>query len=209
MSPLGIRRRLLLVIVAIVAVSVALLLVGFNLLFARSLDKNARELLRSRATQQLALLRETNGHLTFLEAPDESGSGRQRLGLLDGQGARTSTRRPPCERCSNESFRQLASLPRRSRHGHTALRSARRDRRPAPRHHRGRRVAGTVRGDGARRAPRIAHLRRHRPRARRLPVALAARVIASPCSSHDDGRRPRGASAISTSGSRSVSPTTS
>ena len=72
MSPLGIRRRLLLVIVAIVAVSVALLLVGFNLLFARSLDKNARELLRSRATQQLALLRETNGHLTFLEAPEKA-----------------------------------------------------------------------------------------------------------------------------------------
>jgi len=69
-NPLGIRRRLLLAIVAIVAVSVAALLVGFNVLLARSLDKNARELLRSRATQQLALLRVTSGHLTFIEAPE-------------------------------------------------------------------------------------------------------------------------------------------
>ena len=70
MSPLGIRRRLLLVIVAIVTAAVAALLVGFNVLLGHSLDKNARDLLRSRATQQLALLRTENGHLSFLEAPE-------------------------------------------------------------------------------------------------------------------------------------------
>jgi signal transduction histidine kinase len=69
-SPLGIRRRLLLAIVAVISAAVAALLVGFNVLLAQSLDNNARDLLRSRASQQLALLRTENGHLTFLEAPE-------------------------------------------------------------------------------------------------------------------------------------------
>ena len=73
MSPLGIRRRLLLVIVAVVSAAVAALLVGFNILFANSLDQYSRDVLRSRATQQRALLRVDHGRLAFLDAPDAAG----------------------------------------------------------------------------------------------------------------------------------------
>jgi two-component system OmpR family sensor kinase len=72
-SPLGIRRRLLLVIVAAVAAALAGLIVGFNVLFGNSLDKYSRDLLRSRATQQRALLRADHGRLSFLDAPDAAG----------------------------------------------------------------------------------------------------------------------------------------
>jgi two-component system, OmpR family, sensor kinase len=72
-SPLGIRRRLLLVIVAVVTVAVAALLVAFNIAFANRLDAYSRALLRTRASQQLALLRPQNGHLTLLDVPDAAG----------------------------------------------------------------------------------------------------------------------------------------
>ena len=70
MSPLGIRRRLLLVIVAVVSAAVAALLLGFNVLFASSLDTYSRDLLRSRVTEQRALLRADHGRLAFRDAPD-------------------------------------------------------------------------------------------------------------------------------------------
>lgn len=73
MSRLGIRRRLLLVIVAVVSAAVVALLAGFNVLFASSLDTYSRDLLRSRATEQRALLRVDHGRLTFVEAPDAAG----------------------------------------------------------------------------------------------------------------------------------------
>jgi signal transduction histidine kinase len=72
-SQLGIRRRLLIVIVAVVSTAVAALLVGFNVLLASTLDKNSRDLLRSRAVEQLSLLRNEGGQLAFQEAPDAAG----------------------------------------------------------------------------------------------------------------------------------------
>jgi signal transduction histidine kinase len=69
-SPLGIRRRLLLVIVAVVSTAIAALIVGFNVLFASSLDRYSRDLLRTRTAEQRALLRVDHGKLTFLDAPD-------------------------------------------------------------------------------------------------------------------------------------------
>jgi signal transduction histidine kinase len=71
MKPLGIRRRLLLVIIAVVALAVAALIVGFNVLFANSLDAYSRGLLRARVAQNRALLRiDSQGRLSFLDAPD-------------------------------------------------------------------------------------------------------------------------------------------
>ena len=55
MRGFGIRRRLLLVVVSAVALAVAALLIGFNLLLANSLDTSSRDLLRSRAAAQLSL----------------------------------------------------------------------------------------------------------------------------------------------------------
>ena len=73
MRPVGIRRRLLLAVVTAVVVAVAALLLGFNLLLAGTLDKNSRDLLRSRAAEEVALLRAVDGRLTLLDAPDAAG----------------------------------------------------------------------------------------------------------------------------------------
>ena len=73
MKPLGIRRRLLLAVVALVAVAVGALLLGFNVLLQTSLDKSSKDLLRSRAAEQVSLLRTTGGELTLLDAPDAAG----------------------------------------------------------------------------------------------------------------------------------------
>jgi signal transduction histidine kinase len=73
-SPLGIRRRLLLVIVAVVTAAVVALLVAFNVVFANRLDTYSRALLRTRAAQQLALLRVEHGKLTILDVPDAAGA---------------------------------------------------------------------------------------------------------------------------------------
>ncbi len=63
------RRRLLLLVVSAVAGAVAALVVGFNLLLANTLDGNARDLLRSRAAAQVAIVVQ-RGHIHVGEAPD-------------------------------------------------------------------------------------------------------------------------------------------
>jgi signal transduction histidine kinase len=74
MNRLGIRRRLLLVVVAAVAVAVAALVLGFNLILARTLTHASRDLVRTRATAKLALLRTEHGALDVQEAPDAAAS---------------------------------------------------------------------------------------------------------------------------------------
>jgi signal transduction histidine kinase len=71
--PLGIRRRLLLAVVALVAVALAALLLGFNVLLQSTLDKSSKDLLRTRADEQVSLLRVAGGELTLLDAPDAAG----------------------------------------------------------------------------------------------------------------------------------------
>ena len=63
------RRRLLVLVVSAVAGAVAALVVGFNLLLANTLDSNARDVLRSRAAAQQALIIE-QGRIRVGEAPD-------------------------------------------------------------------------------------------------------------------------------------------
>lgn len=70
MSRLGLRRRLLLVVLATVALVIAALVAGFNVLLARTLDGDARDLVRSRAAARVASLRIDHGHLSVGEAPD-------------------------------------------------------------------------------------------------------------------------------------------
>jgi signal transduction histidine kinase len=71
--PLGIRRRLLFAVVSVVAVAVAALLAGFNVLLQSTLDKSSKDVLRSRAAEQVSLLRATGGRLTLPDAPDAAG----------------------------------------------------------------------------------------------------------------------------------------
>ena len=72
MSRIGIRRRLFLVVVATVAVAVAALVLGFNLILARTLTRDSRDLARTRASAQLALLTTTHGRVIVREAPDDA-----------------------------------------------------------------------------------------------------------------------------------------
>lgn len=71
---LGIRRRLLLVVIAAVVVSLAGLIVGFNIVLGRTLDHDSRDLVRSRASAQLSSIVVRNGRLTTGESPDERAS---------------------------------------------------------------------------------------------------------------------------------------
>jgi signal transduction histidine kinase len=71
MSRLGIRRRLLLAVLAATVVMVAVLVAAFNMTLTRVLDHDARDLVRSRAAAQLASLSFENGRLTAGEAPDD------------------------------------------------------------------------------------------------------------------------------------------
>jgi signal transduction histidine kinase len=68
----GIRTRLLLAVIGAVAVAVAAMTVGFNLVLARSLSHNANDLARARAEAQLAALRTSGGRLVMGETPDEA-----------------------------------------------------------------------------------------------------------------------------------------
>jgi signal transduction histidine kinase len=66
----GIRRRLLLVVVLAVAAAIAALLTAFNLLLGHTLERNTRDVLRSRASAELATLRSADGGVRLVEAPD-------------------------------------------------------------------------------------------------------------------------------------------
>ena len=72
MSRLGIRRRLFVVVFATVGVAVAVLVLGFNLILARTLTRDSRDLARTRASAQLALLTTTHARLSVREAPDNA-----------------------------------------------------------------------------------------------------------------------------------------
>jgi signal transduction histidine kinase len=72
MSRLGIRHRLLVVVVATVAAALAAMIVGFNLLLAHNLAGDADRLLRARSTSELGLLAVRQGRLVIGEAPDEA-----------------------------------------------------------------------------------------------------------------------------------------
>ena len=69
MTRLGIRRRLVLVVVAAVAGAVAALVVGFNLVLWRMLDNNSHDVLRSRAAAEIATLQPIAGDVRLGEPP--------------------------------------------------------------------------------------------------------------------------------------------
>jgi signal transduction histidine kinase len=71
MKRFGVRRRLLLVVVASVVLALCGLVVGFNLALRASLDRSARDLVRSRADAELASLRVAGGRIKIGEAPDD------------------------------------------------------------------------------------------------------------------------------------------
>jgi len=71
MKRFGIRRRLLLVVVTTVAGAIAALVIGFNLILGHTLDSDARDLARTRATAELGVLTTSGSKVTVKEAPDD------------------------------------------------------------------------------------------------------------------------------------------
>ena len=72
MSRLGIRRRLLLLVLAAVAAGLAAMLAGFNLLLNHNLARNADDVLRARAAAELGLVRIHEAKISVAEAPDDA-----------------------------------------------------------------------------------------------------------------------------------------
>jgi signal transduction histidine kinase len=72
MNRLGIRRRLLVVVLAAVTAGLAAMLVGFNVLLTHNLSRNADDVLRARAAAQLALVRIEGTRVVVAEAQDQT-----------------------------------------------------------------------------------------------------------------------------------------
>jgi signal transduction histidine kinase len=65
-----IKRRLFLAVLAAVAAAIAVLVIGFNLILAHTLDTNARSVLRSRASAALDLIDTSSGTIRLRESSD-------------------------------------------------------------------------------------------------------------------------------------------
>src|SRR5690348_14785232 len=110
MRKVGLRRRLFLVVFATVTLAVAVLVAGFNLVLARTLDRDAHDLVRSRAAAQLASLRFERGRLSVGEAPDGR-AGDAYVWVFDGS---RLLERPRVGAIVDQAARQLAGGPRRT-----------------------------------------------------------------------------------------------
>ena len=93
-----------------VVVAVAGLVAGFNIVLGRSLDRDSRDLVRSRAAAELGSVGVRNGRLTTSETSDERRERRVHLGLRGLAPARAA---PRAEAAVDRAARGLASGPSR------------------------------------------------------------------------------------------------
>ncbi len=105
-----VRTRLLLVVLAAIAVALAVATVGFNLLLAHSTDGSARSLLRQRADSERSLIRVAGGRLKLTEASDDS-VGDSRIWIYDAQGR--AIEQPRSGTSTAAAARSLATGPQR------------------------------------------------------------------------------------------------
>jgi two-component system, OmpR family, sensor kinase len=70
MSRLGLKRRLMLAVSAGVAIALVGVVAGFNLILGNVLDRDARDLVRTRAVAQIDSLRVSHGRLSMAESRD-------------------------------------------------------------------------------------------------------------------------------------------
>jgi len=108
---LGIRRRLLLVVIAAVVVSVAGLVAGFNIVLGRSLDRDSRDLVRSRAAAELGSIGVRGGRLTTSETSDARASDAY-IWVFEGS---RLLERPRTEAAVDQAAHDLATGPSRFR----------------------------------------------------------------------------------------------
>jgi two-component system, OmpR family, sensor kinase len=71
MKPLSLRGRLQLAVGIAVAAALVGLIAGFNLILGHVLDRDARDLVRTRAVAEIDSLRTSGGRLSVREAPDD------------------------------------------------------------------------------------------------------------------------------------------
>jgi two-component system, OmpR family, sensor kinase len=69
----GLRGRLQVAVTVGIAVVLAVLTTAFNVLLAKRLDRDATDVVKARASAQLAAIRFVHGHPYVAEAPDEKG----------------------------------------------------------------------------------------------------------------------------------------
>jgi two-component system, OmpR family, sensor kinase len=109
MSGLGLRRRLFVVVIATVTIAVAALLLGFNVILGHTLDRDSRDLARTRATTQLGLLATRKGRLVVKEAPDDAAADAY-VWVFSGK---TAIERPRASAAVHAAARSLAGGPAR------------------------------------------------------------------------------------------------
>ena len=83
--PRGVRSRLLVTVVVSVAVALALMTVGFNVLLARSLSRDADSVVRTRAATEAASVDLANDRLVAPDQPDSGGLVTQAWVFKDGR----------------------------------------------------------------------------------------------------------------------------
>ncbi|MGB2953136.1 MAG: ATP-binding protein [Gaiellaceae bacterium] len=71
-APRSIRSRLLLTVVVAVALALAAMIAGFNLLLSHNLSRNADQVLHARVSAELALVHVTGGRPVVGETPDDA-----------------------------------------------------------------------------------------------------------------------------------------
>ena len=69
---MSLRARLLLTEIVAVAIVLAALTAGFNLVLDTRLDRDANSVAQSRASAELSAVRLARGHIVLPEAPDDS-----------------------------------------------------------------------------------------------------------------------------------------
>jgi two-component system OmpR family sensor kinase len=72
----GVRLRLLLAVLLVVAAALTVFTAAFNVVLDRTLDRHADDLLRERAAAELTILEPAGGRLVLREAPDDAAVGR-------------------------------------------------------------------------------------------------------------------------------------
>ncbi len=97
---LGLRRRLLLSVIAAVATALVLLLTVFNVVLRQRLNADANNALVSRASAELAALRVTGGNLTVPELPDAAAPDAQTWVFADGRTLEQPRADPVTERAA-------------------------------------------------------------------------------------------------------------
>ncbi len=106
-SPRGIRSRLLIVVVVAVALALAVMTLGFNVMLARSLSRDADALLQSRAATEAASVDVVNDRVVTPDQPDTGGLESQAWVLHNGR----ALERPRVSATLDRAARAAAATP--------------------------------------------------------------------------------------------------